>query len=81
MVYAAKAHLQCQTQSTLTPGPMEQILAEGAPARQSLLALFRPPRDARGTAYRGSVPTYVQILGDLKRSWYEGDCEDQPCVL
>ncbi len=29
----------------------------------------------------GSVPAYVQILGLLKRSWYEGDCEDQPCVL
>ena len=32
-------------------------------------------------APRGSVRTYVQIFGDLKRSWYEGDCRNPIYVL
>ena len=28
----------------------------------------------------GSVRTHVQILGLQKRSWYEGDCRDQPQI-
>ena len=38
----------------------------------------RWPARMGGPGFYGSVRTYVQILGELKRPWYEGDNQTNP---